>query len=234
MGQAPKRVHGSHRQTKRLRADIDVLIRRLKREYPDPAVALNYLKPFELLIAVILSAQCTDVRVNMVTAELFKKYRKPEDYIRVPIEELENDIRPTGFFRNKAKNIRALCQRILQDHRGEVPATMEELVALPGVGRKTANCILGEAFQIPSGIVVDTHVTRLANRLGLTTHTDAVKIENDLMQFVPKRHWIIFGNWLIYHGRQVCHARKPRCTVCTLVDICPSAEEYISTGKVKE
>jgi endonuclease III len=234
MGSAPKRVQRSHRQAKRLSAEIDVLIRRLKREYPDPAVALNYRTAFELLIAVILSAQCTDVRVNMVTAELFKKYRRPEDYIRVPVEELENDIRPTGFFRNKAKNIRALCQRILQDHRGEVPATMEELVALPGVGRKTANCILGEAFQVPSGIVVDTHVTRLANRLGLTTHTDAVKIENDLMQVIPKRHWIIFGNWLIYHGRQVCHARKPRCTACMLADVCPSAEEYISTGMVKE
>jgi len=210
------------------------LIKRLKKEHPNPAVALRYRNPFELLVAVILSAQCTDVRVNQVTGMLFKKYKRPEDYLAVSQEELENDIRPTGFFRNKAKNIRALCEKLIEEHSGSVPNSMDELVKLPGVGRKTANCVLGEAYNIPSGIVVDTHVTRLANRLGLTQQKDAVKIEKDLMEQVPKKHWIQFGNWLIHHGRQICHARKPRCTSCVLADICPSADEFISKGIVKE
>jgi endonuclease III len=206
------------------------LIQRLRKLYPDPAVALRYSNPFDLLIAVILSAQCTDVRVNMVTKELFRKYRKPEDYLRVPQEELETDIRSTGFYRNKARNIRALCGTLVEHYGGKVPETMDELVALPGVGRKTANCVLGEGFGIASGVVVDTHVARLAYRLGLTEEKDAVKIERDLMKSVPRKHWILFGNWLIYHGRQVCHARKPRCLSCSLADVCPSAEKFIANG----
>lgn len=212
---------------------MNELINRLKKEYPNPEVALQYKTPFELLIAVILSAQCTDVRVNIVTDTLFKKYRRPEDYLAVPKEELESDIRSTGFYRSKARNIRAMCQKLIDDYGGEVPDSMDELVELPGVGRKTANCVLGEAYNIPSGIVVDTHVIRLANRLGLTDKKDAVKIEKELMEQVPEKHWIQFGNWLIHHGRQICHARKPRCPSCTLADICPSAEEFISKGLVK-
>lgn len=213
---------------------MEELIKRLKKEYPDPAVALQYKTPFELLVAVILSAQCTDIRVNMVTETLFEKYRKPEDYLAVSQEELENDIRSTGFYRSKAKNIRAMCGEIINKHGGEVPASMDELVKLPGVGRKTANCVLGEAYNIPSGVVVDTHVIRLTNRLGLTKLKDAVRIEKELMEQVPEKHWISFGNWLIHHGRQVCHARKPRCPSCVLADLCPSAEEFISKGLVKE
>jgi endonuclease III len=213
--------------------DVRVIIKRLKKTYPDPAVALRYDKPFQLLIAVILSAQCTDVRVNMVTAELFKKYKRPEDYLAVTQEELETDIRPTGFFRNKARNIRACCKALIEKHNGVVPDSMEELIKLPGVGRKTANCILGEAYGKASGIVVDTHVTRLAQRLALSRHEDAIKIEADLMGIVPKNYWIEFGNWLIYHGRQVCYARKPRCPECILRDVCPSAEIFISSGSVR-
>jgi endonuclease III len=207
---------------------METLLKRLRKEYPDPAVALRYRTPFELLVAVILSAQCTDVRVNMVTETLFKKYRKPGDYLAVPVEELENDIRSTGFYKNKARNIRAMCKKLIDDHDGIVPDSMDALVDLPGVGRKTANCVLGEAYNIPSGIVVDTHVTRVANRLGLTDHSDAVRIEKNLMAQVPKRYWIIFGNWLIHHGRKVCSARKPKCTSCILADICPSAESFLT------
>jgi endonuclease III len=212
---------------------METLLKRLRKEYPDPAVALRYRTPFELLVAVILSAQCTDVRVNMVTETIFKKYRKPEDYLAVPVEELENDIRSTGFYKNKARNIRAMCKKLIDDHDGIVPDSMDALVDLPGVGRKTANCVLGEAYNIPSGIVVDTHVTRVANRLGLTNHTDAVRIEKDLMAQVPKQYWIIFGNWLIHHGRRVCSARKPKCTSCILADICPSAESFLTQNSAK-
>jgi endonuclease III len=212
---------------------METLLKRLRKEYPDPAVALRYRTPFELLVAVILSAQCTDVRVNMVTETIFKKYRKPEDYLAVPVEELENDIRSTGFYKNKARNIRAMCKKLIDDHDGIVPDSMDALVDLPGVGRKTANCVLGEAYNIPSGIVVDTHVTRVANRLGLTNHTDAVRIEKDLMAQVPKQYWIIFGNWLIHHGRRVCSARKPKCTSCILADICPSAESFLTQNSAQ-
>ncbi len=204
--------------------DMKKLVKLLRREYPDPVTALHYRDPFHLLISVILSAQCTDVRVNLVTADLFRKYRKPQDYLDVMQEELENDIRPTGFFRNKARNIQACCRVLVKQYGGKVPSSMEELVGLPGVGRKTANCVLGEAFGIPAGIVVDTHVIRVSNRLGLTKHRDAVKIERDLMTHVPKDEWIHFGNRIIHHGREVCGARKPNCPACVLNGLCPSAE----------
>lgn len=200
----------------------DEVIRRLKAEYPDAHCALLHTSAFELLIATILSAQCTDERVNIVTSELFRKYRTPHDYLSVPQTELERDIHSTGFFRNKAKNIRAACQRIIEAFGGEVPMSMEELLTLGGVARKTANVVMGNAFGIASGVVVDTHVGRLARRLGLTRHESPEKVERDLAKLVPKEHWIMLPHWLIYHGRQVCKARNPNCEGCVLSDICPS------------
>lgn len=198
-----------------------LIIKRLKKEYPDAHCALIYTNPFELLIATILSAQCTDVRVNKVTAELFRKYRNPEDYIKVPQEEIEQDIRSTGFFRNKAKNIQAACEKIVEDFNGEIPKDIDKLLTLNGVARKTANVVLGNAFGIASGVVVDTHVRRLSNRLGLTEQQNPVKIENELNELVPKKHWVMFPHWLIWHGREICKARKPLCEECVLEDICP-------------
>jgi endonuclease III len=203
------------------------IIKRLKNTYPDAHCALNHTNAFELLIATILSAQCTDERVNIVTATLFRKYRGPKDFVDVPAEELENDIRSTGFFRNKTKSIKAASARLLEVYGGEVPKTMEELLTLGGVARKTANVVLGNAFGIASGIVVDTHVGRLSQRLGLTTNQTAEKIEQDLMALVPKKHWIMFPHWMIFHGRQICIARKPRCTECVLADICPSYKLFV-------
>ena len=203
------------------KARMAEIIKRLKKAYPDAHCALNHTTPFELLIATILSAQCTDARVNIVTADLFRKYRGPADYLKVSQAELERDIHSTGFFRNKAKNIQAACKRIIGEFGGSVPQTMKEILTLAGVARKTANVVLGNAFGIPSGVVVDTHVGRLSQRLGLTTKTDAVKIENDLQQLVPKKDWIMLPHWLISHGRSVCIARKPRCSECVLGDICP-------------
>jgi endonuclease-3 len=197
------------------------VIRLLKKEYPDAHCALNHTSAFELLIATILSAQCTDERVNIVTADLFRKYRKPQDFVDVAQEELEEDIRSTGFFRNKAKNIKAAAQRIVEEYGGKVPDNMEDLLTLGGVARKTANVVLGNAFGIASGVVVDTHVKRLSNRLGLTTQKDPVKIEKDLEKLVPKKDWVMFSHWLIYHGRRVCNARKPDCENCVLEKICP-------------
>ncbi len=197
------------------------IIRRLKKEYPDAHCALIHANAFELLIATILSAQCTDVRVNKVTAELFRKYRKPSDYIKVAQTELEQDIRSTGFYRNKAKNIQAACEKIIENFDGEVPKTMDELLTLGGVARKTANVVLGNAFGIASGVVVDTHVRRLSNRLGLTTENSPEKIETDLSKIVPKKEWILFPHLLIWHGRAVCKARNPMCENCVLEDICP-------------
>ncbi|MBV9242563.1 MAG: endonuclease III [Acidobacteria bacterium] len=197
------------------------IIKRLRRAYPDAHCALNHASSFELLIATILSAQCTDARVNIVTADLFRKYRGPEDYLKVPQRELEKDIHSTGFFRNKAKNIQAACSRIISDYGGKVPQTMDELLTLGGVARKTANVVLGNAYGIASGVVVDTHVARLSQRLGLTKNTDAVKIERDLEQLVPKKDWIMFPHWMISHGRAICIARKPKCTICPLNAICP-------------
>ena len=210
------------------------LIRRLKKAYPDAHCALDHSNAFELLIATILSAQCTDERVNIVTADLFRKYRGPADYLKVEQTELEKDIHSTGFFRNKSKNIQAACKRIVEEFGGKVPQTMEEILTLPGVARKTANVVLGNAFGIASGIVVDTHVSRLSQRLGLTTNENAEKIENDLIELVPKRDWIMFSHWLIFHGRQVCQARKPRCRQCILAKVCPSYKIFIASGVAAE
>ena len=198
------------------------IIKRLKKAYPDAHCALVHSSPFELLIATILSAQCTDVRVNIVTASLFRKYRGPTDFLNVSQIELEKDIHSTGFFRNKAKNIQAACQRIIEVFGGEIPKNMDDLLTLGGVARKTANVVLGNAFGIASGVVVDTHVGRLSRRLGLTENENAEKVERDLAELVPKKHWVMFPHWMIYHGRQVCDARKPKCGECVLADICPS------------
>jgi endonuclease-3 len=200
------------------------IIKRLRRAYPNAHCALEHSSPFELLIATILSAQCTDARVNIVTAELFRKYRAPADYLAVPPGELENDIRTTGFFRNKTRNIRAACARIIEEFDGEVPRTMDELLTLGGVARKTANVVLGNAFGIAAGVVVDTHVSRLSQRLGLTQQKTPEKIERDLEQLVPRKHWVMFPHWMIFHGRQICHARKPKCGECLLLDQCPTGQ----------
>ncbi len=198
------------------------IIKRLKEAYPDAHCALNHTSPFELLIATILSAQCTDARVNIVTANLFRKYRGPAEFLKVPQSELEKDIHSTGFFRNKAKNIQAACDRIMSAFGGEVPQSMEELLSLGGVARKTANVVLGNAFGIASGVVVDTHISRLSQLLGLTNNTTPEKIERDLEKLVPKKDWIMFPHWMISHGRQICIARRPKCAECVLNDICPS------------
>ncbi len=197
------------------------IIKRLKREYPDAHCELVHTNAFELLIATILSAQCTDVRVNLVTADLFRKYRSPQDYLNVPPTELEQDIRSTGFYRNKAKNIQGACEIIIRNFNGEIPQTMDELLTLSGVARKTANVVLGNAFNIASGVVVDTHVSRLSQRLGLTAETIPEKIEKDLAELVRRKDWIMFPHWLIFHGRKICQARKPKCEICVLENICP-------------
>jgi endonuclease-3 len=193
----------------------------LRREYPVATCALVHETPFQLLIATILSAQCTDERVNIVTKELFAAYPTPERLAAVPIKKLEKLIQSTGFFRNKAKNIHECCVKLVEEHGGEVPSSLEELVRLPGVGRKTANVVLGTAFGIPSGIVVDTHVTRLSQRLGLTGHEDAVKIERELIEQLPQEEWIDFSHRLIWHGRRICKARRPLCGECVLNKVCP-------------
>jgi endonuclease III len=203
------------------------VIARLKAEYPDARTELNWSNPLELLVATILSAQTTDVRVNQVTESLFAKYRTAEDYADAPPDELEEDIRPTGFYRNKARSLRGMAHALVEEHGGEVPRTMPELVTLPGVGRKTANVVLGNAFGVDEGIVVDTHVRRVSNRLGLTESQDPEKIEQDLMKVVPEEDWTIFSHLLIFHGRRVCKARKPDCPNCVLSDICPSAGKYM-------
>jgi endonuclease III len=207
------------------KAPAEETIERLKSEYPGAKTALDWKNPLELLVATILSAQTTDVRVNAVTPTLFAKYPTAADYAAADPTELEEDIRPTGFFRNKAKSLRGMARALVNDHGGEVPRTMEDLVALPGVGRKTANVVLGNAFSIDEGVVVDTHVRRLSIRLGFTTHNDPEKIERDLMQTVPKRDWTVFSHLLILHGRSVCKARKPACEDCVVNDLCPSAFE---------
>ena len=205
------------------------IIKRLKKAYPDAHCALNHTTPFELLIATILSAQCTDERVNIVTADLFRKYRGPEDFVKVSQQQLERDIHSTGFFRNKAKNIKAASQRLIEVYGGEIPRTMEEILTLGGVARKTGNVVLGNAFGIASGVVVDTHVGRLSQRLGLTEEKTPEKIERDLQELVPKKDWVMFSHWLIFHGRQICNARKPKCTECVLADQCPSYPIFTSS-----
>ena len=199
------------------------VIATLKKEHPDARCSLNHTSPLELLIATILSAQCTDERVNIVTADLFRKYRKWEDYASAPASELEHDIRSTGFFRNKAKSIQGACRMIGERYGGRVPESTEELLELPGVARKTANVVLGNAFGIASGVVVDTHVTRLSERLGFSAEKSPEKIERDLASLVPESDWIIFPHLLIAHGRKICKARTPLCGECALAKLCPSA-----------
>jgi len=200
------------------------LVLRLPAIYPEAHCELDYSNPLELLVATILSAQCTDVRVNQVTKPLFQRCRSVVDFAAIRQEELEELIRPTGFYRNKARNIRGAAAALLRDHNGEVPRDLDSLAALPGVGRKTANVVLGNAFGKNEGVVVDTHVGRLSRRLGLTRHTDPVKVERDLMGLIPQDLWCDFSHWLIWHGRRRCRARKPDCASCELRDLCPSAD----------
>lgn len=209
-----------------LQARTRKIIAGLHKAYPDAHCELNYSNPLELLIATILSAQCTDKRVNMVTAELFKKHRSAADFADAPLAELEQDIKTTGFFRNKAKNIQACCRKLVERHGGAVPGTMEELTHLDGVGRKTANVVLGNAFGINVGVVVDTHVARLSQRLGLTKQKQPEKIEEDLMKLVPREQWTLLSHWLIWHGRRRCDARKPDCVNCEIQKLCPSAGTF--------
>ena len=219
------------RETKsQLKERTEKIIKLLKRAHPDAKCALNHSNAFELLIATILSAQCTDERVNKVTANLFRKYRKPEAYLKVPATELQEDIRTTGFFRNKTKSIQGACKMLVEEFDGEVPQSMEELLKLPGVARKTANVVLGVAYGKSEGVVVDTHVSRLSHRLKLTRHRDAGKIEKDLMEIVPRRNWIEFAHLLIFHGRRICKARRPLCEECVVEELCPSS--ILKTGKV--
>jgi endonuclease-3 len=199
------------------------IIELLEKEHPDAKIALNYTNPLELLVATILSAQCTDKRVNIVTKMLFKKYRKAEDYANADLTELEEDIRPTGFYRNKARNIKKCCQILVEKFNSKVPKTMEDMLELPGVARKTANIVLSNAYGVIEGIAVDTHVRRLSKRLGLSEHKDPNRIERDLMEIVPKTEWMRVTDLLIFHGRRVCMARKPECGVCVLNKLCPSA-----------
>jgi len=204
-------------------ARVKKIIAGLEKTYPGAHCELAHKNPLELLIATILSAQCTDKRVNLVTAGLFNKYRAAADYANAPVAELEEAIKTTGFFRNKAKSIQACCRKLGEKHGGEVPRTMEELVQLGGVGRKTANVVLGNAFGINEGLVVDTHVARLAHRLGLTRQKDPEKTEKELMKLVPRGQWTMFSHWLIWHGRRRCFARRPDCPNCEIKRLCPSA-----------
>ena len=196
----------------------------LKKTYPDARIALNFTNPLELLIATILSAQCTDVRVNIVTKELFKKYRSAGEWAKTDLEKIESDIKSTGFYHNKAVSIKGACTRIASEYEGKVPATLEQLVELPGVGRKTANVVLGGAFGEP-GVVCDTHVIRLSRRLALSENNNPVKLEFDLAEIVPKKNWTLFSNLLIFHGRNICKARKPDCQNCPIAKYCPSANK---------
>lgn len=206
----------------------------LRKAYPNAHCELNYSNPLELLVATILSAQCTDKQVNIVTENLFKKYRSPSDYANAPLPEFEQDIRRIGFFRNKAKNIQAACRALMEKHGGNVPRTMEELTQLNGVGRKTANVVLGNAFNINVGVVVDTHVARLSERLDLTRENTPEKIEQDLMKLVPKDDWCLFSHLLIWHGRRRCYARNPDCVNCEVKSLCPTGKERLSSTISKE
>jgi len=199
------------------------VIELLEKEYPNAKTALNYTNPLELLVATMLSAQTTDERVNIVAKTLFKKYKTPEDYANADIKELEQDVRSTGFYHNKASNLKKSCQMLVEKYNSQVPKTMNQLIELPGVARKTANIVLFNAYGTIAGIAVDTHVRRLSQRLGLTDQNDPAKIEQDLMKIVPKDKWMLLTDLLIFHGRQVCTAKKPKCDICLLNKICPSA-----------
>jgi len=212
-------------------ARAEEIMARLLKTYPDAHCELNYSNPLELLIATILSAQCNDKQVNIVTSELFKKYRTAADYANANLSGLEQDIRRLGFFRNKAKNIQACCRTLVERYGGEVPRKMEELVQLGGVGRKTANVVLGNAFGIDEGIVVDTHVSRLSQRLGLTDATTPEKIELDLQKLVPRKYWTLFSHWLIWHGRRRCFARNPDCAHCEAQSLCPTGRKLLPGKK---
>ena len=205
----------------------------LKSVYPDAKCSLDYRTPLQLLVATILSAQCTDVRVNLVTKTLFRKYKTPEDFACAPDGELERDIQSTGFFRNKAKSIRAMAASLIKDHGGKVPETMESLTSLAGVGRKTANVVLGNAFDQNVGVVVDTHVARLSLRLGLTKHSAPEKIEMDLMELVPRDDWTLWSHLLIHHGRAICQARRPECEICQIFKYCPTGPKILAERKAK-
>ncbi len=202
--------------------DIKKILTLLKKYYGNPKCALNYTNPFELLVATILSAQCTDERVNIVTEKLFKKYKTVKDYASADIREFEKDVYSTGFYRNKAKNIIATANIVQDVYKGRVPKDFEKLLELPGVARKTANCVMGNAFNIPSGVVVDTHVLRITQKLGLSKNADPNKIEQDLIKILPKEEWINFSHMLIWHGRKICVARRPKCEICFLNKICPN------------
>ena len=205
---------------------VEKIIELLEKQYPAAKTALNYSNPLEILVATMLSAQTTDERVNTVTKNLFKKYRTPEDYANADIKDLEQDIRSTGFYHNKAKNLQNCCKLLVEKFHSQVPKTMDELIELPGVARKTANIVLYNAYGTTAGIAVDTHVRRLSQRLGIAEHDDPVKIEQDLMQITPKTKWMELTDLLIFHGRQVCIARKPKCEICVLNKICPCAFEF--------
>lgn len=211
-----------------LKQRVRKIIRLLKRAYPDAKCSLNHSNAFELLVATILSAQCTDARVNIVTQDLFRKYRKPEDYLKVSPKELQQDIRTTGFFRNKTTSIQGAAKVLHEQYGDEVPQTMDELLELPGVARKTANVVLGNAFGLSAGVVVDTHVTRLSHRLGLSEQKTAEKIERELIVIVPKKEWVIFPHLMISHGRAICKARNPLCAECVIEKLCPSS--FLKTG----
>lgn len=206
------------------------IVERLRVAYPDAKCSLNFTSPLELLVATILAAQCTDERVNIVTQTLFKKYRTPDDYADAPIEQLEMDIKSTGFYRNKAKNIQGMARMLISDYGGNVPNKMDDLLRLPGVARKTSNVVLGNAFGIVVGFVVDTHAGRLGRRLGLTKEEDPVKVERDFMAIIDQKDWLDFSHMLIFHGRAVCKAPKPDCPRCVLLDICPTGKA--NTGVV--
>jgi len=216
------------------KARIAAILPILKKNYPQAKCSLVHHTPLQLLVATILSAQCTDERVNIVTKGLFKKYKSAADLVRIPQEELEKEIQSTGFFRNKAKSIKSMAQALLDKHDGSVPDTMEELTELAGVGRKTANVVLGNAFGKNIGIVVDTHVGRLSQRLGLTTHADAVKIEQDLIPLIPQEDWTLWSHLLIEHGRKICQARNPKCEQCPLLAHCPSGPVFIAAGESRD
>lgn len=224
----------SKKWTDRRQRVAGLILPLLKETYPAAKCSLDFGNPLQLLVATILSAQCTDDRVNLVTKSLFKKYRSGKDYAAAPQEALEKDIQSTGFYRNKAKSIRGMAAALMADHGGRVPETMDELTALAGVGRKTANVVLGNAFGKNVGVTVDTHVTRVSNRLGLTDHlVDAVKIEQDLIRIVPQTEWTMWSHLLIHHGRAICQARKPRCEICPLLTPCPAGQKFIKAAQAK-